>query len=57
MPESIKNSTILTGNDLGILGNIEKIPSETEVMEFVKVLLNFDYSLIVPLFVKLLPVS
>ena len=23
MPEAIKNSTILTGNDLGMLGNVE----------------------------------
>ena len=36
LPESIRNSTILTGNDLGILGNVEHIPSEKEVMEFVE---------------------
>ncbi len=36
LPDSIRNSTILTGNDLGLLGNVEKIPSEKEVMEFVK---------------------
>ena len=36
LPDSIKNSTILRGNDLGILGNSERIPSEEEVMVFVK---------------------
>ena len=36
LPESIKNSPVLTGNDLGILGNSERIPSEEEVREFVK---------------------
>jgi len=36
LPASIRNSTILTGNDLGILGNSEKIPTEEEVREFIK---------------------
>ena len=36
LPASIRNSTVLTGNDLGILGNSEKIPTEEEVREFVK---------------------
>ncbi len=36
LPESIRNSAILTGNDLGVLGNSEKIPTEEEVREFVK---------------------
>ena len=36
LPESIRNSSVLTGNDLGILGNSEKIPTEEEVREFVK---------------------
>ncbi len=36
LPEFIRTSDILTGNDLGILGNVEKIPSEEEVMMFVK---------------------
>ncbi len=36
LPESIRNSTILTGNDLGILGNSERIPTEDEVREFIK---------------------
>jgi flavin reductase (DIM6/NTAB) family NADH-FMN oxidoreductase RutF len=34
MPLSIKNSKILTGNDLGILGNVESMPDETAVNEF-----------------------
>jgi flavin reductase (DIM6/NTAB) family NADH-FMN oxidoreductase RutF len=36
LPTSIRNSTVLTGNDLGILGNSEKIPTEEEVREFIK---------------------
>ena len=34
LPESIRRSTILTGNDLGQLGNIEQLPGEAEVNEF-----------------------
>ena len=36
LPASIRNSAVLTGNDLGILGNSEKIPTEEEVREFIK---------------------
>jgi len=36
MPEHIRNSMILTGNDLGMLGNIEKLPSDLEVDNFIK---------------------
>jgi flavin reductase (DIM6/NTAB) family NADH-FMN oxidoreductase RutF len=36
LPNSIKNSSILTGNDLGILGNSECIPSQEEISEFKK---------------------
>lgn len=35
IPSHIKSSSILTGNDLGMLGNIEAIPSEEEIGEFV----------------------
>ena len=35
IPEEIRLSTILTGNDLGMLGNIEKIPTASEVAEFI----------------------
>ncbi len=34
LPTSIKNSSILTGNDLGILGNSERIPTDEEVSDF-----------------------
>jgi flavin reductase (DIM6/NTAB) family NADH-FMN oxidoreductase RutF len=36
LPERIRNSHILSGNDLGKLGNIEKLPTEDEVEEFKK---------------------
>jgi len=35
IPLQIKSSSVLTGNDLGMLGNIEAIPTEVEVNEFV----------------------
>jgi hypothetical protein len=31
LPDSVRNSNVLTGNDLGMLGNIEQLPSEEEV--------------------------
>jgi flavin reductase (DIM6/NTAB) family NADH-FMN oxidoreductase RutF len=34
LPEDIKNSNILTGNHLGQLGNVEKLPNEDEVKLF-----------------------
>lgn len=36
MPDHIKNSMILTGNDLGMLGNVSALPSLEEISEFVK---------------------
>lgn len=36
MPNEVKNSMILTGNDLGMLGNIEALPTKKEVDDFVK---------------------
>ncbi|MEN2283556.1 flavin reductase family protein [Algoriphagus sp. SE2] len=36
MPENVRNSTILSGNNLGRLGNVEKLPSEEELREFAK---------------------
>ncbi|GIK70183.1 MAG: flavin reductase [Bacteroidota bacterium] len=36
IPSEIKNSAILTGNHLGQLGNVEKLPSQTEVEEYKK---------------------
>jgi flavin reductase (DIM6/NTAB) family NADH-FMN oxidoreductase RutF len=34
LPEKIRNSDILTGNDLGMLGNVERMPSAEEVSDF-----------------------
>jgi hypothetical protein len=35
MPGSVRNSMILTGNDLGMLGNISKLPTQKEIDDFV----------------------
>lgn len=35
IPEEIKNSTILTGNDLGKLANIEVLPSNEEISKYI----------------------
>jgi flavin reductase (DIM6/NTAB) family NADH-FMN oxidoreductase RutF len=34
MPSEVKNSMILTGNDLGMLGNVEVLPTKEEVETF-----------------------
>ncbi|PCH68796.1 MAG: flavin reductase [Bacteroidetes bacterium] len=34
IPDHIRNSSVLTGNDLGQLGNIEQLPTEDEVAAF-----------------------
>jgi flavin reductase (DIM6/NTAB) family NADH-FMN oxidoreductase RutF len=34
IPESIRLSKILTGNDLGLLGNVERLPDDVSVQEF-----------------------
>lgn len=34
IPLAIRNSKVLTGNDLGLLGNVERIPSLAEVKDF-----------------------
>jgi len=31
LPTAVRNSAVLTGNDLGMLGNIENLPSATEI--------------------------
>ena len=36
IPEKIRNSSILTGNNLGQLGNIEKIPNKEEILAYKK---------------------
>ncbi|WP_242117592.1 flavin reductase family protein [Aestuariivivens sediminicola] len=35
LPEDIKNSTVLTGNDLGMLANVESLPTKAEVAAFI----------------------
>ena len=35
MPEFVRDSMILTGNDLGMLGNVEALPSKNEIDAFV----------------------
>lgn len=35
MPDHVKNSMILTGNNLGMLANVETLPNEDEVNKFV----------------------
>ncbi len=35
MPERIKNSKVLTGNDLGQLGKVQKLPTAAQVQEFI----------------------
>jgi flavin reductase (DIM6/NTAB) family NADH-FMN oxidoreductase RutF len=37
IPKEIKESTILTGNNLGILGNVEQLPTKENVDNFAKV--------------------
>jgi flavin reductase (DIM6/NTAB) family NADH-FMN oxidoreductase RutF len=41
IPLEIRNSTVLTGNDLGILGNVEGIPLESDVDKFAKEHVHF----------------
>lgn len=35
-PDEVKNSMILTGNDIGMLANVEVLPTEDEVRKFIK---------------------
>jgi flavin reductase (DIM6/NTAB) family NADH-FMN oxidoreductase RutF len=35
MPEHVKNSMILTGNDLGVLGNVDALPTQKAIDTFV----------------------
>lgn len=43
LPAEIKNSTVLTGNNLGRLANVHQLPSAEDVRAFAE---NFDYDLI-----------
>ncbi|WP_298998844.1 flavin reductase family protein [uncultured Tenacibaculum sp.] len=36
IPEEIRNSNVLTGNNLGMLGNVEQLPSDEDVNNFAK---------------------
>ena len=45
IPAEIRSSTILTGNDLGLLGNVEMLPTEKEVQEFLA--LNLELRVII----------
>ena len=36
IPEDIRNSRVLTGNNLGMLGNVESLPSPSDVDNFAK---------------------
>jgi len=36
IPQPIRNSTILSGNDLGKLGNVEHLPSMEEIQDFLQ---------------------
>ena len=36
LPEHVRNSMILTGNDLGMLGNVEELPTKKEVDKFIE---------------------
>lgn len=36
LPDEVRNSMILTGNDLGMLGNVEKLPSKKQISDFIK---------------------
>ena len=35
MPDQVKNSMVLTGNDLGMLGNVEALPKQHTIDEFI----------------------
>ncbi|MGJ8548163.1 flavin reductase family protein [Winogradskyella wichelsiae] len=35
LPENVKNSMILTGNDLGMLGNVDTLPNTADVNKFI----------------------
>lgn len=36
LPEDVKNSMILTGNNLGMLGNVEALPTQDEIHTFIE---------------------
>jgi len=42
IPVQIKNSTILTGNNLGLLGSVEQLPTPEEIAAFKKTIPKFN---------------
>lgn len=36
LPEKVRNSKVLSGNDLGMLGNVEKLPTEEAIKSYVE---------------------
>ena len=36
LPEHVRNSMILTGNNLGMLANVDNMPTEEEVSQFIE---------------------
>lgn len=45
LPDYIKNSTVLTGNDLGLLGNVEVLPNKDNLKAFEEKYNTKDFSL------------
>lgn len=44
IPFAIRNSTVLSGNNLGLLGSIEELPTGEQISEFKKTIKNFSNS-------------
>lgn len=42
IPTEIKNSKVLSGNDLGLLGSVEQLPNSEEILEFKKTVSPFS---------------
>lgn len=42
IPDDIKNSTVLTGNNLGLLGSVEELPAAADIAEYKKTLNPFS---------------
>ena len=38
LPEVVRNSTVLSGNDLGMLANVEVLPSREAIEDFVNII-------------------
>ncbi|MGZ3899970.1 MAG: flavin reductase family protein, partial [Bacteroidia bacterium] len=42
IPGEIRNSKVLTGNNLGLLGSVEHLPSDEEIKEYKKNISGFS---------------